>query len=69
MKEQIIYVPWFDENIINKHILYEWNRKPDFEHFTSFVEAKKNLVAYHKNCIQEHRLLLKEAMSLKRSDI
>jgi hypothetical protein len=68
MKDRVIYMPWFDDNSINKHILHEWNSEPDFEYFTSFARAKKELIAYHKNCIQEHSLLLKEAMSLKETN-
>jgi hypothetical protein len=65
MKSKIIYIPWFDDNLINKHVLYEWEREPTFEYFTSFAKAKKELVAYHKTRIQEQKFLLKQAMELK----
>jgi hypothetical protein len=65
MKSRVIYVPWFDENIINKHILYEWSSEPTFDYFTSFARAKKELIAYHKNCIIDHKILLNQARALK----
>jgi hypothetical protein len=68
MKDRIIYTPWFDDNIINKSILYKWESEPSFEYFTSFKDAKKELVSYHENCIQEHKVLLKEAKSMKENN-
>jgi hypothetical protein len=67
-KSRIIYIPSFDDVLIQRKELYDFDGEPEWEYFTSFVEAKRQMVSYWQNTLSEAQLFLKEARKLKIGD-
>jgi hypothetical protein len=67
-KSKIIYIPNFEECLILRKKLYDWESEPDWEYFTSFAETKRQMVSYWQNVIGNAQVNLRTARRLIKSD-
>jgi hypothetical protein len=67
-ESRIIYIPDFEDCIVQRKELFNWESEPVGEYFTSFREAKRQMIDSFKFTIDKARSNLKKATSLTLSD-
>jgi hypothetical protein len=67
-KSKIIYIPNFEDCLIKRKELFGWEGDIGWEYFTSFREAKRQMVDYWKNVIGGARVNLRCVSRLKIGD-
>jgi hypothetical protein len=67
-KSRIIYIPDFEECLIQRKELWDWERDPAWEYFTSFKEAREQMISYWQNIRDKAQVFLKEAHKIKIGD-
>jgi hypothetical protein len=64
-KSKIIYIPDFEECLIQKKELHDWEHDPILDYFTSFEEAREEMISYWQNVRDKAQVFLKEARKIK----
>jgi hypothetical protein len=67
-KSKIIYIPDYEDCIVQRKELYGWESEPVWEYFTSFAEARREMISYWQNVMSKARVNLAVARRTKIMD-
>jgi hypothetical protein len=67
-KSKIIYIPSFEDCLIRRKELFDWEYDIGWDYYTSFREAKMRMIDYWKSAIQDAQINLKTAREIKIED-
>jgi hypothetical protein len=67
-KSKIIYIPDYEDCLIQRKELWDFNGKPEWEYFSSFSEARRHMISYWQNVMSNAMVNLRTARGIKKSD-